>query len=57
MSDPISEKSKVSVTIRLPKSILNEIDHQVALDDLPISRNHWIVDALVEKIKKTRSGN
>lgn len=47
------EKSRVPVTIRIPETILQEIDDHVDREELPISRNHWIVEALVEKLKKS----
>ena len=51
------EKSRVPVTIRIPETILQEIDDHVDREELPISRNHWIVEALVEKLKKNHNGN
>ena len=57
MADRNGDKSRVPVTIRIPEAILKEIDHNVEQEELPISRNHWIVEALVEKLKKNHNGN
>ena len=57
MADRNGDKSRVPVTIRIPEAILKEIDLKVEQEELPISRNHWIVEALVEKLKKNHNGN
>ena len=57
MADRNADKSRVPVTIRIPEAILKEIDDKVEQEELPISRNHWIVEALVEKLKKNHNGN
>lgn len=57
MRDQKSDKGRVPVTVRIPEIILNEIDSCVGSEELPVSRNHWIVEALVEKLKKTKNGN
>lgn len=57
MAERNGDKSRVPVTIRIPESILKEIDNKVEQEELPISRNHWIVEALVEKLKKNHNGN
>ncbi len=57
MAERNGDKSRVPVTIRIPEAILKEIDNKVEEEELPISRNHWIVEALVEKLKKNHNGN
>tara|TARA_R110002073_G_scaffold242813_1_gene405004 strand:- start:365 stop:538 length:174 start_codon:yes stop_codon:yes gene_type:complete len=57
MAERNGDKCRVPVTIRIPEAILKEIDDQVEQEELPISRNHWIVEALVEKLKKNHNGN
>lgn len=57
MAERNEEKSRVPVTIRIPETILKEIDNLVEQEALPISRNHWIVEALVNKLKKNHNGN
>lgn len=46
------ENERVSITVRIPEHILKQIDASLVKKDVPISRNHWIVEALVEKLKK-----
>ena len=57
MTDQSAEKVRVPITIRMPEAILKAIDDQVKKEELPISRNHWIVEALVEKLKKNHNGS
>jgi predicted DNA binding CopG/RHH family protein len=57
MAERNGEKSRIPVTIRVPETILKEIDNLVEQEALPISRNHWIVEALVDKLKKNHNGN
>lgn len=57
MAERNGDKSRVPVTIRIPEAILKEIDNKVEQEELPISRNHWIVEALMEKLKKNHNGN
>ena len=47
------EKERVPVTVRIPGHILEQIDASLGQEELPVSRNHWIVEALVEKLKGT----
>lgn len=56
MNERNSEKGRVPVTLRIPETILREIDDRVERGDLPVSRNHWIVEALIEKLKKNHNG-
>ena len=49
------DKERVPVTVRIPEHILNQINARVDQEELPVSRNHWIVEALVEKLKRTES--
>lgn len=51
------EKERVPVTVRIPGHILEQIDASLGQEELPVSRNHWIVEVLVEKLKGTESGS
>lgn len=51
-----SEKERVSVTVRIPERILKQIDASLDQEDVPVSRNHWIIEALVEKLRRTDAG-
>jgi len=50
-------KDRVPVTVRIPGHILQKIDSRVGQEELPVSRNHWIVEALIEKLKRNEDGN
>ena len=51
-----NEKERVSVTVRIPGHILEQIDASLGQEDVPVSRNHWIIEALVEKLKRNDGG-
>lgn len=53
MKSATNDKERVSVTVRIPEHILKQIDASLDLEAVPVSRNHWIVEALVEKLKRT----
>lgn len=56
MSDQRNDKGRVAVTVRVPEHILKDIDSCVGNEEVPVSRNHWIVEALIEKLKRTKNG-
>lgn len=47
-----NQKERVSVTVRIPEHILKQVDVSVDRGDVPVSRNHWIIEALVEKLRR-----
>ena len=49
------EKDRIPVTVRIPGRILEQIDASLDREDIPMSRNRWIIEALVEKLKRTKS--
>lgn len=51
------ENQRVSVTVRMPKRILDQIDMSLNQEDVPVSRNHWIIEALVEKLRRSGGGS
>ena len=51
-----NEKERVSVTVRIPGHILEQIDASLGQEDVPVSRNHWIIEALVGKLKRNDAG-
>ena len=51
-----NDKERISVTLRIPEHILKQIDASVDREDVPVSRNHWIIEALVEKLKRVDTG-
>lgn len=56
MKPASNERERVSVTVRIPEHILKQIDASLDQEDIPISRNHWIIEALVEKLKRIDAG-
>lgn len=53
------DQERVPVTVRIPEHILEQVNARVGEEELPVSRNHWIVEALVEKLRRSekRSGS
>lgn len=56
MKSAANDKERVSVTVRIPEHILKQIDASLDQEDVPVSRNHWIIEALVEKLRRTDAG-
>lgn len=56
MKSDTSDKERVSVTVRIPEHILKRIDASLDQEDVPVSRNHWIIEALVEKLRRAGAG-
>ena len=52
-----NDKERISVTLRIPGHILKQIDASVETEDVPVSRNHWIIEALVEKLRRVDTGS
>jgi metal-responsive CopG/Arc/MetJ family transcriptional regulator len=50
------DKERVTVTVRIPEHILKQVNACIDQEELPVSRNHWIVEALVEKLKRKENG-
>ena len=48
---PVSER--VPVTVRLPEDVIEQIDHQLADRDVPLSRNNWLLEAAIEKLRRS----
>ncbi len=51
-----SENGKKPVTIRVPETLLEEIDECVRKLKVPISRNTWLLEAAVEKLRRAQYG-
>lgn len=43
---------RVAVTIRLPEEFVMQIDQARDLRQVPVSRNTWLLEAVVEKLKR-----
>jgi hypothetical protein len=47
---------RVPVTVRLPKGVVKRIDQELDQRDIPLSRNNWFLEAAIEKLQKSGSG-
>ncbi|HVC10487.1 MAG TPA: hypothetical protein VNE59_02520 [Burkholderiales bacterium] len=51
-----SAPARVSVTVRLPKRVIERIDQQLDDRDIPLSRNNWFLEAVIEKLRRNEAG-
>lgn len=51
-----NDKERVSEAVRIPEHILGQIDACLDQEDVPVSRNYWIIETLVEKLRRTDAG-
>jgi hypothetical protein len=47
---------RVPVTVRLPADIVKKIDLDLAQRVVPVSRNNWLLEAAIEKLKANGLG-
>jgi len=52
-----SPKARVPVTVRLPEQVVKKIDQELGQRDVPLSRNNWLLEAAIEKLRKKASGS
>lgn len=57
VTENVSGRKRVPITVRIPEDILERVDGDLLDDELPVSRNHWIVEAILEKLNGTENGN
>jgi hypothetical protein len=48
--------TRVPVTIRIPEEIIHEIDLDLERRPVPVSRNNWLLEAAIEKLRKGSQG-
>jgi hypothetical protein len=48
--------TRVPVTIRLPETVVQQIDQELVQRDVPLSRNNWLLEAALEKLRKKNVG-
>jgi metal-responsive CopG/Arc/MetJ family transcriptional regulator len=51
-----SASARVPVTVRIPQSLIDQIDEALDHRDIPQSRNNWLIEAAVEKLKRNSTG-
>jgi hypothetical protein len=47
---------RVPLTVRLPEHLIRQIDEDLGQRDVPLSRNNWLLEAALEKLRKNSSG-
>ncbi|MXP25631.1 hypothetical protein GRI39_06195 [Altererythrobacter indicus] len=57
VTENIGNRKRVPITVRIPEDILDRVDGDLLDGELPTSRNHWIVEAILEKLNGNRNGN
>jgi len=48
--------ARVPVTVRLPEDVIERIDQQLDDRDIPLSRNNWLLEAAIEKLRRNDAG-
>jgi hypothetical protein len=48
--------ARVPVTVRLPEKIVQQIDAELDQRDIPLSRNNWLLEAALEKLRRNGTG-
>lgn len=48
--------TRVPVTVRLPEDVVKQIDEELDRRDVPLSRNNWLLEAAIEKLRKNGAG-
>jgi hypothetical protein len=48
--------ARVPVTVRLPENVVKQIDEELDQRDIPLSRNNWLLEAAIEKLRKSSAG-
>ena len=48
--------ARVPVTVRLPRNVVQKIDEELDQREVPLSRNNWLLEAAIEKLRKNGTG-
>jgi hypothetical protein len=48
--------TRIPVTVRLPEKVVQQIDKELDERDVPLSRNNWLLEAAIEKLRKSNAG-
>lgn len=48
--------ARVPVTVRLPQNVVQQIDEELDQRVVPLSRNNWLLEAAIEKLRKNGTG-
>ena len=52
----LSTATRVPVTVRLPEKIVQQIDAELDQRAIPLSRNNWLLEAALEKLRRDGTG-
>ena len=52
----LSTVARVPVTVRLPEKLVKQIDAELDRRDIPLSRNNWLLEAALEKLRRNGTG-
>jgi hypothetical protein len=55
-ANKIRASPRVPVMLRLPEDVVRRIDEELNGRDVPLSRNNWFLEAVIEKLRRNRSG-
>jgi hypothetical protein len=45
--------TRVPLTVRLPEDVVERIKQQLDDRDVPLSRNNWLLEAAIEKLRRS----
>lgn len=48
--------ARLPVTLRLPKSLVARIEQDLDSREIPLSRNSWLLEAVLEKLERSSTG-
>ena len=48
---------RVPITLRLPEAIVTRIEKDLGHRDVPLSRNNWFLEAVIEKLRRSGAGD
>ena len=48
-----ASKPRVPITLRLPGTIVARIEEDLEHRDVPLSRNNWLLEAVIEKLRRS----
>jgi hypothetical protein len=51
-----SASTRIPLTVRLPEGVIKQIDEEIDQRDIPLSRNNWLLEAALEKLRKGAAG-
>lgn len=51
-----SVSPRIAVTVRLPEDLITRIDEDLDHRDVPLSRNNWLLEAAIQKLRSGTSG-